>query len=253
MKKHVILSATCLLMVTAAVSVNAMPDMAASADSKNSAPATSDLTGKVLQTMNNAGYSYIQIQKKNGEKVWVAVTETTVKVGSQVSFYGGMEMRDFESKGLKRKFDSIMFADGIVTAQGKGGATADKSKEKDNSPGSKGAVSPKDAKISVTKATGSSAYTVQEAFAKSATLNKKKVVIRGKVVKVSSGIMGKNWIHIQDGTGSQATANHNLVCTSTGMAAMGDIVTVSGTLAKDKDFGYGYKYAVIIEDATFKK
>ncbi|MBC7964147.1 MAG: DNA-binding protein, partial [Steroidobacteraceae bacterium] len=137
-------------------------------------------------------------------------------------------------------------------AQAKGTA-AEPSKDKAASPGSKGATAAKDSKISVSKATGPNAATVQEAFANSAKLNKKKVVIRGKVVKVSAQIMGKNWIHIQDGTGSQSAGNHNLVCTSKDMVEVGDVVTMSGVLAKDKDFGGGYKYAAIVEDATFKK
>jgi hypothetical protein len=126
-------------------------------------------------------------------------------------------------------------------------------KDKSASGGSKAATSAKDAKISVAKATGANAQTVQEIFANSAKLNKKKVVVRGKVVKVSVGIMGKNWIHIQDGTGSQAKKNHNLVCTSQDIADVDDIVTVSGVLAKDKDFGGGYKYNAIVEEATISK
>lgn len=254
MKKHAIYSISCALLLCAVVSAQAMPKESGLIDSKPASSTKSGddlLAGKVLQTMNNAGYTYVEIQKKNGDKVWVAVTETPVKVGSQVAFRGGMEMRNFESKGLKRTFSTIMFADGITTNDT--AKSIDKSKTKTETLGSKAAVSAKDAKISVTKATGPNAYTVQEAFANSAKLNKKKVVIHGKVVKVSVGIMGKNWVHIQDGTGAQAAATHNLVCTSAASAEVGDVVTVSGTLAKDKDFGYGYKYAVIIEDSTFKK
>jgi len=119
--------------------------------------------------------------------------------------------------------------------------------------GSKGAAAAKEGKISVTKATGANAYTVEGAFVNSAKLNKQKVVIRGKVVKVSSGIMGKNWFHLQDGTGSAAKGTHDLVVTSKDTVSMGDVVTATGTLGKDRDFGAGYKYSVIVEDATFKK
>lgn len=119
--------------------------------------------------------------------------------------------------------------------------------------GSKGAAAAKDTKISVSKAKGANAYTVEGAFVNSAKLDKQKVVIRGKVVKVSSGIMGKNWIHLQDGTGSAAKGTHDLVCTSKDTAKTGDVVTASGILAKDRDFGSGYRYNVIVEDATFKK
>jgi len=118
----------------------------------------------------------------------------------------------------------------------------------------KAATNPaKEAKISITKAAGTNAYTIQELFASSAKLDKKKVVVRGKVVKVSTGIMGKNWIHLQDGTGSQAKKDNNLVCTSKDLAAVNDVVTVSGVLAKDKDFGSGYKYIVIVEEAKIRK
>jgi hypothetical protein len=211
------------------------------------------LSGKVLQTMNASGYSYIYIELADGNKKWVAVTQANVKVGDQMSFKPGMEMGRFESKALNRSFDSIVFSEGVIS----GGSTAaapDPGKGEGVSPGSQGATKDKAAKISVTKATGPNAITVAEAYSKSAKLNKKTVVIRGQVVKFSSGIMGKNWIHIQDGTGSETKKTHNLVCTSkTDVGDIGDVVTITGTLIKDRDFGAGYKYPVIIEDAKITK
>jgi len=211
------------------------------------------LSGKVLQTMNASGYSYIYIEQADGTKKWVAVNQTTVKVGDQMSFKPGMEMGRFESKALNRSFDSIVFSEGVIS----GASTApapDPGKGEGVSPGSQGATKDKAGKISVTKATGPNAITVAEAYSKSAKLNKKKVVIHGQVVKFSSGIMGKNWIHIQDGSGSEAKKTHNLVCTSTtDVGDIGDVVTVTGTLIKDRDFGAGYKYPVIIEDAKITK
>lgn len=256
MKKKLILSLTCLAALSASA-VLAMPDKAAKPAAANAAQPAEVLSGKVVETMNSGGYTYVNLQKKNGEKIWVAAPETSVKTGSQVSFKGGMEMVNFESKSLKRKFDKIIFADGLAsgaaTAPAAKGAKGEAPKDAAGSPGSKGAATEKDTKISVPKATGPNATTVQGAFANSAKLNKKKVVIRGKVVKVSARIMDRNWVHIQDGTGSQAKGNHNLVCTSKEMVNVGDIVTVSGILAKDRDFGGGYKYSAIVEDATFKK
>jgi len=228
----------------------AMSAASAPAAVETSAPAP--LAGKVLQTMNAGGYSYVYIEQADGKKTWVAVTETPVKVGSEMSFKPGMEMGKFESKALKRTFDSIVFSDGVLS--GAAVAVADPAKEVGTSPGSSGAVPAASGKISVTKATGANAYTVEGAIKNSAKLNKKKVVIRGQVVKVSGGIMGKNWIHIQDGSGSAAKKTNNLVCTSaTDSADVGDVVTITGTLYKDKDFGSGYKYAVIMEEAKVTK
>jgi hypothetical protein len=123
-------------------------------------------------------------------------------------------------------------------------------------PPSHGDMSPtasSDEKIPVAKAIGPNAITVAEAFSNSARLNKKKVTVSGRVVKLSTGIMKRNWIHIQDGTGSKKKNNIDLVCTSKDTAAVGEVVTVSGTLVKDRDFGSGYSYKVIIENATFSK
>lgn len=252
MKKKFLLSLTCIAALSASAAL-AMPDKVAKPGGANTAQPAEILSGKVLETMNSGGYTYVNLQKTNGDKVWVAVMETTAKVGSQMSFTGGMEMVNFESKSLKRKFDKIIFSGGVASAAATPGAKTEPAKKDAVSPGSKGAAAVKEARISVPKATGPNAATVQEAFANSAKLNKKKVAIRGKVVKVSAQIMGKNWVHIQDGTGSQATGNHNLVFTSNDMAQVGDVVTASGILAKDKDFGGGYKYAAIVEEATFKK
>ena len=112
----------------------------------------------------------------------------------------------------------------------------------------------KAAKTGIKKATGPNAVTVEEAYRDSARLAGKVVVIRGKVVKVTAGIMDKNWVHIQDGTGSPNKGNYDLTCTTSDELPPRDaIVTVTGTLATNRDFGAGYFYNVILENATFKK
>ena len=108
-------------------------------------------------------------------------------------------------------------------------------------------------KIKVEKAKGTDACTVSEAYEKAAKLDKKPVVVRGKVVKVSQGIMGKNWVHLQDGSGDPGKGTNNLVVTTQDVPKVGDVVTAKGTLYKDKDFGSGYKYQVIVEEAGVKK
>jgi len=107
--------------------------------------------------------------------------------------------------------------------------------------------------ITVEKAKGADAYTVSEAYEKAAKLDKKTVVVRGKVVKVSKGIMGKNWVHLRDGSGDPAKGTNNLVVTTQDVPIVGDVVTAKGTLYKDKDFGAGYKYQVIVEEASVKQ
>ena len=217
------------------------------------APPAVALSGKVIQTMNGAGYSYIYIEQADGSKKWVAVTQMPVKVGDQMTFKPGAEMGAFESKALNRTFDSIVFSEGVI-AGGTTAAVADPSKNLGVSPGSQGAVNNQKARISVSKATGMNAITVEEAFANRTKLHGKRVIIHAQIVKVSGGILGKTWFHVQDGTGSARKVTHDLVCTSRNSTAdVGDVVMITGNLMKDRNFGSGYKYDVMIEDAEFTK
>ena len=219
--------------------------MGGTAPAAGSASAELNPSGKVVETMDGGGYTYANLEK-DGKKTWVAFSTLETRVGDTLSFRGCMEMPNFQSKALNRKFDAIMFC-GQPEVQANAKAAAKKS------PGSGGAAAAGTGKIKVEKASGANAYTVAELFAKRGTLNGKQVVVKGQVVKVASGIMNTNWIHLQDGSGSEKKKNHDLVVTSSSLPAMGDIVTVSGTLTKDKDFGSNYKYEVIIEKASVKK
>lgn len=210
---------------------------------------SSPLSGKVVETMNAGGYTYVSLEK-NGKKTWVAIPATEIKVGQEVTLQPGMEMRNFPSKTLNRTFESIIFSGGLVSQAG----PAAGKKPSSSQHGAKSAGTPKSTEtISVGKASGPDAYTVSEIYASVATLNEKTAVVKGKVVKVSEGIMGKNWIHLQDGTGDAAKETNKLVATSQDLPAVGDIVTMKGTIYKDKDFGSGYKYTVIMEKASIQR
>jgi hypothetical protein len=90
--------------------------------------------------------------------------------------------------------------------------------------------------------------TVAEVFAEKDALAGKPVTLRGKVVKSNSGIMGKTWIHVRDGSGADGT-NDLTVTTTTANPNVGDTVLVTGPVSLNKDFGMGYSYDVIVEDA----
>ncbi|WP_243372770.1 DNA-binding protein [Geotalea sp. SG265] len=204
------------------------------------------LSGKVMQTMNGGGYTYVLLKQADGKKVWLAIPQTEIELGAHLTFQPGMEMTNLSSKALNRTFDKIIFSQGLV-AEGKGGKKGAK-----KSPGSKGAVAAAEGKIKVKKATGANAYTVADLYRLKDKLDKKNVVVRGKVVRVSANIMGKNWIHLQDGSGEQKKGTHNLVVTSKALPVIGEVVTAKGVLYKNKDFGGGYRYDVIMEKAELE-
>ena len=204
------------------------------------------ITGKVLQSMDSGGYTYVYLQQDKGKKIWVAMPTAKMTVGKKVSLVPGEEFTNFKSTTLNRTFDKIIFSVGPVPKKGS------KKGEAAMVPGSKEARVAQE-KVSVGKAAGANAYTVAELFAQKGKLNGKKVVVKGKVVKVSPRIMKTNWVHIQDGTGSESKKNHDLVVRTAALPKDGETVTMTGTLLKDKDYGYGYKYEVIIDNAEIVK
>lgn len=210
-------------------------------------PAPAAVSGKVVETMSAGGYTYVQLEQVGGKKVWVAAPEMKgVQKGQVLLFRPGYAMPNFKSNTLKKTFDSIVFSPGL----------ADVSSVKDNknlaSPGSAGSV-PTGAHIKVDKAPGPNGHTIAELYGMAGKLAGKEVAVRGKVVKVSRGIMGKNWLHLQDGTGVPEKGTHDLVVTTSGDANTGDTVIAKGKLTKDKDFGSGYRYDAIMENATISK
>ena len=222
------------------------------------------IAGKVLEVQSAGGYTYLLIRNEQGE-IWIALPESKVEAGQEVAVSPGMLMKSFESKALQKTFDLIIFSSGLMDAAAMQQAVADaeahaahasgetkapvsEAELEKLSGGSARAVVPAD-EIKVEKAEGENAQTVAECFAKAEELNNKTVRVRGKVMKFSAMIMGKNWIHLQDGTGDAEKKTHDLVVTTSGKAVKGAVVTVEGTLLKDKDFGAGYRYAAIIEEA----
>jgi hypothetical protein len=150
-----------------------------------------------------------------------------------------MVMRNFESKSLKKTFPSIIF----------GSLSGAKPVDAAHAVAGKAVVAPV---VKVPKATGANALTVGEASAKAASYKDKVVQVRGQVVKYSEGIMGKNWVHLRDGTGEAANGSDDLLVTTKDQTKVGDVILISGTLHTDKDFGAGYSYKVLVEDATIK-
>lgn len=207
-------------------------------------PPSPSLQGEVLEARNVEGYTYLRLKTAQGE-VWAAVPTTAVKTGTQVTIGNTSTMQNFESRTLKKTFDKIVFGQ-IVEPGDKLGAPHGAA-----AAGGDGATKPKVAKV--TKATGPDARTVAEVVSGKAKLKDKTVVVRGQVVKVNLGILGKNWLHLQDGSGSPADGTNDVLVTTKDSAAVGDIVNARGTVRTDVALGAGYAYAVLVEDAAVRK
>ncbi len=224
----------------------AAPAATASAPAPSSK--TGGTTGTVTETMDAAGYTYVQVD--NGtEKVWAAAPKFAVAVGDQVVVPDGMPMHNYHSQTLDRDFPVVYFVDSVLNGSAPVGGAVSGAEMPQGHPPTTVAAAPVDVDLSnVAKADGG--LTVGEVFSGKAGLAGQPVAVRAKVVKFSPQIMGKNWIHLQDGSGDEAAGTHDLTVTTTSTAKVGDTVLVKGPVTLDKDFGYGYQYNVIIEDAS---
>jgi len=211
------------------------------------AAAAGPVTGEVLEVRDVESYTYLRLKTAQGE-TWAAVPTAKVQKGAKVTVDNPMVMNNFQSKALNKTFDKIVFG----TLAGTAGAAAQTNKEV--AAAHAGVGKPADTPdVKVAKASGANAYTVADVLAKPAAVKDKPVLIRGKVVKYNGGIMGKNWIHLRDGSGSAAANTNDLIVTSTEEAKVGDVITVKGVVRTDKDFGAGYSYKAIVEDATLQR
>jgi len=197
--------------------------------------------GKVIETMDAGRYTYVQVDYGH-QKIWAAAPKFKVEVGDDVIVPAGTAMTKYHSKTLDRTFDLVYFVTFVAVTSEGGEALIPKGHgdAPEGTPASAIDFS------GIERAEGGK--TVGELFDESTRLAGQEVAVRGKVVKVTPGVMGKNWIHLQDGTAGEGDAN-DLTVTSGEMAEVGNTVLVRGVVSIDRDFGFGYTYDVIIEDA----
>jgi hypothetical protein len=211
------------------------------------AVAKEGFSGKVIETMSTAGYTYVQVDT-GSNKVWAAAVQFAIKMGDQVYIAAGNPMPNYHSKSLNRDFELVYFTDRITVNGGDAPASSPSSVLPPGHPALPGqAAGSKPDPITVQRADGGK--TVQEIITAQSELAGKPVMVRGKVVRYNAMILGKNWLHIRDGSGSADKNDHDLTVTTLTPVKPGDTVLVTGNVTTNKDFGAGYKYAVILDDA----
>ena len=205
------------------------------------APAAEMHTVVAKEVIQTSGYTYLLLTE-GGKEYWAAVSRFEAEKGKTYYYKSGMEMQNFKSKELNRTFESIQFI-----------------MEFSDQPIQEKKVVPLTTKgrQNVEKVDGikvepvSGGVKLAELFANRSSYAGKKVKVTGQVVKFSPEIMNKNWVHLQDG--SEANGSFDLTVTTLDTVVAGSVVTFEGVIAVDKDFGYGYKYDVLLEEAKVVK
>lgn len=225
-----------LLILLASILVMSVSCQQKNKAKENLAPNVHKVTAEeVIQSSN---YTYLRVSDE-GKEIWIAISRQEVEKGKSYYYEPSVEMTNFESKELKRTFPTILFVDKfsdqpIVAANAKPALTS-----KGNQP----AVAKEGIKVEPAKG----GITIAELYANKDSYAGKTVKIRGEVVKFSPEIMGKNWVHLQDGTNSNGS--FDITFTTNDVTKVGDVVTFEGIVALKKDFGAGYFYDILVENA----
>ena len=211
---------------------------------------------EVVELIQVSGYTYIRGQVNNKE-TWLAAPTISAKKGDILYYSKGMEMVNFRSKELNRTFPSILFVDRLVSdlrllQQATAAAPAPDANPHPDIPATgKVPESKKPEKESIKIQLPAGAISLAMLLEEPKKYEGKKVTIRGKITKYTAGVMGKNWIHIQDGT--SYNNKFEVVLTTTDESKEGETATFEGVIVLNKDLGYGYFFDILLEDAKMKK
>jgi hypothetical protein len=208
------------------------------------------VTGAVIETMNSGGYTYVKVDTGDDE-VWAATSEFEVAPGDRVTFPLETPMQGFHSNTLDRDFEVIYFAS-FIAPEGEAPVMTEPA-GLDLPPGHPSldafATDPEAAAGMAEIPRPAGAMTIADVWGDRVDLAGSTVTLTGRVVKYNAAILGRNWFHIQDGSGELAEGTNDITVTTDANLAVGDTVIVTGKVAVDQDFGAGYTYTVMIEDA----
>jgi hypothetical protein len=188
-------------------------------------------------------YTYMDVEE-GGERFWIAIPKKDVQVGETYYYLGGLLKRNFKSQEYDRVFETIYLVSDVRSEPiftGNSTVSEALASVGDKGPGEAGARTQDHVHKSENSVSLEELFTNREKYAG------KEIEVTGKCVKINKAIMGRNWVHIQDGTGGDEP--YDLTITTSADVPLGTVVTMRGTITLNKDFGAGYKYDIIMENA----
>lgn len=209
-------------------------DPTASSSVSNSSISAGVHTVTVEEVLPTSKYVYLNV-KEGDESFWVATLKKEVKVGETYFFRDGLLKTNFESKEYNRIFETVYLVSNLILADHS--ATSAVTQSSSNQTKSSTTNTP-------TTIDQEGSIKIAEIVDNPTKYAGQTIQISGACVKVNPNIMGRNWIHLKDGSKDE----YDLVVTSDIAVPEGQIVTMTGIVTLNKDFGAGYNYEIIIEE-----
>lgn len=195
-------------------------------------------TAVAKEVLPTEKYVYV-LMEENGEEFWIATVKQEVETGKTYFFKDGLLKIDFESKEYNRTFDRIFLVSSIVPANH----------------GNQAESAPVESKQPVNTANIEKPIKVEGSISIADLVDNiekydgQEIQVSGVCTKINPNIMGRNWIHLEDGTRD----DYDLVLTSDMIIPEGAVLTMKGKVATNLDFGAGYRYDILIENAQMVK
>ena len=214
---------------------------------KNGAIPLDTHTVIIKESIGSNDYTFV-LASENDTDIWIAIPHANIKIGGAYYYQGGLIMYNFASKELKRTFKQILFLEGLSNDK-ENLITTPALAQKQQSIEKHININAYNLKrITIHIKSINGRITLSELYAKKALYAGKMVKLSGIVTRFSADIMKKNWVHLQDGT--EYAGKFDLVISTKASVSIGDTIIMQGLVAVNKDFGYGYFYEVLLEDAT---
>ncbi|MCE2789887.1 MAG: GW dipeptide domain-containing protein [Saprospiraceae bacterium] len=216
----------------------AVPGAPAASGAAGSADVHQVVATEILQAER---YTYLKVNE--GTKAyWIATAKMEAEKGKPYLFRGGLMKTNFESLEFKRTFDTIFLVGNVIDANAHPGGNLAAS----GSPGSAAVAASVSSEGS--PGTAKNAIKLSDLFKNKKKYDGQVITVSGECVKVNNGIMGKNWIHLRDGS-KEGGKPIDLTITSQIAVPVGAKIAMTGKITLNKDFGAGYRYDIIMEDA----
>ena len=244
--KTIILACTFITLLAACNSnpkVIEAVDTATGVEQPAADPAASQIHKVVVEEiLHTSKYTYLNVSE-DGTMTWIAIPKKEVKKGGTYYYRGGLKKTNFKSVEYDRVFETLYLVSDVSEDPSMSGMAAGGSPHGNMSADAGDA--PIDQNTKIEPVTGG--ITIAELLENRKKYEGKTVRIKGRCVKLNNMIMSRNWIHLQDGSLKDKAVD--LTITTTENIALGAIVAVEGVIALNKDFGAGYKYDIIMEEA----
>lgn len=223
---------------------NQMNQEIASPNTHNHSESVEIKQGIVTEVLNTDRYTYLELQDKD-QKYWIAITRQPINIGEKIVFSDGILKNNFESKEFNRLFETIYLVSRFQRFGKKANTPDERVVEKDIAE-----TNQNESKTgNIEKLLPDGSTPINNLLSNSAEYEGKKVLVSGTVIKVNYNIMGKNWVHLRNGDKNR----QDFTLTTTENVMEGESVTFEGTIHTNRDFGAGYFYDVIMEDATLRR